>query len=226
MADIDYPVNLAEYEATILANPHSDGDNWGLPCYAGLKKKVKEHYADLQEDKCIYCRIDVNYGGYGEPIEHIVPKADRPQWMFVPKNLALSCYPCNTKKNAKNTLAVSGLTSIDYPENSNDFLIYHPHFDEWTTHFLEFHEFFLLPRTQKGQETFEVCQLYRLDLPLNKAKKKDLQGEDFRIRVIEKALSDPSVSGKVKDQCKQISKEIIRRARNRKLILESGGKLV
>lgn len=219
MADINNPVDLADYADTIANNPHNDGDNWSLGCYDGLKKHVKKHYADLQEDTCVYCKIDVNYGGYGEPIEHIVPKSDRPQWMFEPRNLALSCYPCNTKKNADNTLSATGLASVNYPNNPNGFSIYHPHFDTWTTHIEIYYEFFLKPRTDKGRETFEVCELYRFDLPLNKAKRKDLQGEPLRIQVIEKVLSDPDATTEIKDQCKRISKEIIRRDKNRRAIL-------
>lgn len=219
MADINNPVDLSAYTDTIANNPHDDGTNWGLGCYDGLKKHVKRHYTDLQEDICFYCKIDINYGGYLEPIEHIVPKSDKPQWMFEPKNLAISCNPCNTKKNADNTLSATGRACMNYPTQANDFSIYHPHFDTWTVHFEEFHQFFIKPKTPKGRETFEVCQLYRIDLPLNKAKQKDLKGEPFRVRIIEKVLTDPSISDEVKEQCGNIVKEIIRRAKNRKAIL-------
>ncbi len=219
MADINNPVDLAAYADTITNNPHSEGENWSLGCYGGLKNHVKRHYADLQEDICVYCRIDVNYGGYGEPIEHIVPKSDKPEWMFEPRNLALSCYPCNTKKKADNTLSATGLASVNYPISSDDFTIYHPHFDTWTAHIDVYYEFFLKPKTDKGRETFEVCQLYRLDLPINKAKRKDLVSEPLRIQVIEKVLNDPSATTEIKDQCIRITKEIIRRDKNRRAIL-------
>ena len=81
-----------------------------------------------------------------------------------------------------------------------------------------FYEFFLIPKTPKGIETFKICHLYRMELPLNKAKRKDLQGEPFRIQVIEKLLSDPSASPKIIDQCVKIGKEIVRRGKNRMAI--------
>lgn len=224
MADINHPVDLTAFITTITGNPHDDPENWGLGCYDSLKKHIKRHYSDLQEDVCFYCKIEVNYGGYLEPIEHIVPKVDKPNWMFEPRNLALSCNPCNTKKNAKNTLTDTGLASVNYPSHRDDFLIFHPHFDNWATHFEVFYEFFLIPKTTKGRATFEVCRLYRIDLPLNRAKRKDLQGEPFRTRVIEKILSDPSASTEIKKQCKEISIEIIRRAKNRKAIREANKK--
>ena len=221
MADIDNPVDLSDYADIIAKNPHNDGKNWDLSCYDGLKKHVKRHYTDLQDDICFYCKIDINYAGYLEPIEHIVPKSDKPEWMFEPKNLAISCNICNTKKNADNTLSATGRKCINYPTKTNGFLIYHPHFDTWSTHFEEFHQFFLKAKTDKGRETFKVCELYRLDLPLNKAKKKNLKGEPFKIRIIQKVLMDPSITDEIKEQCSEIVKEIIRRAENKRAILRN-----
>lgn len=219
MADINNPVNIDAFAAVIANNPNNEGGNWSLPCYNALKAYIKEHYSILQEDVCCYCKINLRHGGYGEPIEHIVPKKDRPQWMFLPINLALSCYPCNTKKNADNTLSVNGLASVDYPEDHTGFSIYHPHFDNWIEHIVEFRDFFLLPISDKGRETFSVCELYRLNLPLDKAKQRNWQEEPFRTQVIEQILLDPTVSQEVQGQCTAIANEIIRRANRRREIL-------
>ncbi len=98
MPDISPPINLAQYAELISINPHDNGEDWSLGCYANLKASIKEHYSILQEDVCFYCKINLRHAGYSEPTEHIVPKSDKPQWMFEPRNLALSCIPCNTKK--------------------------------------------------------------------------------------------------------------------------------
>ncbi len=219
MPDITNAVNLEDYEEIINNNPHDNSKDWSLGCYNGLKTHAKEHYSIIQEDICFYCKINLRHGGYGEPIEHIVPKDDKPQWMFEPKNLALSCYACNTKKNAENTLSATGISSIDYPNNRNDFSIYHPHFDVWDDDFSIFYEYFLLPKTDKGRETFRICKLDRFNLPLDKAKQRNWKEEPFRTQVIEKVLLDPNSSKKVQKQCLEISKEIIARAKKRKVIL-------
>lgn len=219
MADINHPVNLDQFADTIANNPHDEGGNWSLGCYSALKAHVKEHYSIIQNDVCCYCKINLRHGGYGEPIEHVVPKSDRPQWMFIPKNLALSCYPCNTKKNADNTLSATSITSVDYPSVHTGFSIYHPHFDNWNEHIQVFHEYFLLPTSDKGRETFTVCELFRLNLPLDKAKQKNWEEEPFRTRIIEQILLDNSASSELIEQCKEISKEIIRRAKRKREIL-------
>lgn len=219
MADINNPVDISPYMDTIKNNPHNDAADWNLGCYDGFKKHVKKHYTDLQEEICIYCKIGINYGGYLEPIEHIVPKSHKPQWMFEPKNLAISCSSCNTKKSTRNTLSQTGRACVNYPTSSEEFSIYHPHFDTWSTHFEEFHQFFIRPKTDKGRETFDVCKLYRFDLPLNKARQKDLKGEPLRLRIIEKVLTDPTINDEVKEQCSKIIKEIIRRAISRRAII-------
>lgn len=219
MAEINNPVDLTAFATTIANNPRSKGTDWNLSCYNPLKAHIKQHYSIIQDDLCCYCKISLRFGGYGEPIEHIVPKDDRPRWMFEPKNLALSCYPCNTKKNADNTLSLSGRRSRVYPTTSSGFLIYQPHFNNWDTHFEIFRSYFLKPKTQKGRETFKVCELYRINLPLDKAKMKDISETSFRIRIISKVLLDPDSTNNIINQCQEISTEIIKRAKIKLQIL-------
>jgi uncharacterized protein (TIGR02646 family) len=219
MADIDNPVDLAAYAIVIASNPHNTSSDWSLSCYNNLKSVVKEHYSIIQSDVCCYCKINLRHGGYGEPIEHVVPKYDRPQWMFEPRNLALSCYPCNTKKNADNTLSAAGRIAPNYPVDHLGFSIYHPHFDNWIDHIEMFHEYFIRPISNKGIETFVTCELYRFQLPLDKAKQKSWEEEPFRTRIIENVLLDSTATQEIKDQCVEISKEIIQRARRKKEIL-------
>ena len=220
MAEINNPVDTTAYAITIANNPQNISTDWNLPCYNALKVHIKGHYSVIQDDICCYCKVSLRHAGYGEPIEHIVPKDDRPRWMFEPRNLALSCYPCNTKKNADNTLSAAGKLSLPYPANANGFIIYHPHYNEWDTHFEIFHRYFLRPKTQKGRETFKVCELYRFNLPLDKAKMKGMAEGKIRTRVISNVLADPNATPKLINQCNEISKEIIERAKRKKDILD------
>lgn len=221
MPDIKIPVNLSNFAAIIENNPQDKNDDWNLSPYNKVKLHIKDHYSILQEDICFYCKINLRHGGYGEPIEHIVPRKDRPKWMFEPKNLALSCYTCNTKKKADNTLSISERNSKTYPINSSGFIIYHPHFDIWKSHFEVFNKYFIKPKSRKGRETFKVCELYRFNLPLDKAKQKGLNEEPFKTRILSKVLNDPNSSQKLIQQCNEISSEIIRRAKKRFEILNS-----
>ena len=215
MPDITTPVNINSFSTIISNNPHSKSKDWNLSCYKNLKEHIKEHYSIIQEDKCFYCKINLRHGGYGEPIEHIVPKSDKLDWMFEPKNLALSCYACNTKKNAKNTLSNNAITMVNYPSNPTDFIIYHPHFDIWNNELEIIYDFFIRAKTTKGEKTMEVCDLYRFNLPLDKAKQKDWKEEPFKIRVIEKILLDTSIDPDIIEQCKKIIDEIIHRSKIR-----------
>lgn len=213
MPEIHPPVDLSAYANTIANNPQNIGTDWNLGAYSAMKQHIKDYYSILQEDICCYCKTPLRHGGYGEPIEHIVPKDDRPDWMFIPKNLALSCYPCNTKKNADNTLSARGLASANYPTTADGFIIYHPHFNKWDNHFKVFHNYFLIPTSPKGRTTFKVCELYRFNLPLDKAKMRGINEETIRAKVLTKVFNDPDATPQVINQCKEISKEIIRRAK-------------
>lgn len=216
MENISRPIAYNAAQVTILANnPPVTGDDWSNAVYNSIKTSIKEYHSIMQEDTCCYCQVNLRHGGYGEPIEHIVPKKDRPQWMFEPRNLALSCYPCNTKKNADNTLSDTGLHSINYPANLDGFIIYHPHYGNYSTHIAIFHQFFLRPIDEIGRQTFETCDLYRIELALTKAKQKDWKEEPFKIQVIEKTLLDPTITDEIRNQCIDISTEIIRRAKLR-----------
>jgi hypothetical protein len=219
MPEIYPPVDLTAFANTIANNPQIVGTDWNLGCYTVMKAFIKNHYSIIQEDFCCYCKTSLRHGGYGEPIEHIVPKDDRPRWMFVPRNLALSCYPCNTKKNADNTLSAAGLGSVNYPTTANGFIIYHPHFNNWDNHFEVFHKYFLKPTSPKGRATFKVCELYRFNLPLDKAKMNGIKEESIRARVLTKIFNDPDATDEIISQGKEISLEIIRRAREKKAIL-------
>jgi uncharacterized protein (TIGR02646 family) len=143
----------------ILILTVSDKNSWSDKKFQYVKKKIRFHYSVVQDDKCAYCRRQLNFGGYSEPIEHIVPRADNYLWMFEQKNLVLSCNACNSCKSGKSTLKPAMLTSATYPANKTDYIIYHPHFDIYSNE-LEFEDnMFYKWKTNKGKKTIEVCGL-------------------------------------------------------------------
>jgi uncharacterized protein (TIGR02646 family) len=201
-----------EKNSTIIPeeNPLST-DEWKTN--TELKDLIKTHYSIIQDDLCAYCRTYLRINGYGEPIEHIVPKSDKLKWMFHPKNLCLSCYGCNTKKGTKNTLVnISAHTPnsyTNYPTNSSDFNIIHPHFDSYSVHIIE-ENLICKPRnnSNKGAKTIEVCELNRLDLIYTRAriKKKSKKEMNSLLALI---VADSSNRAEEIDSAKKMIENII-----------------
>lgn len=177
---IDHPFPLTANDKTRLTtNPPKTTKDWTASRFTGLKKRIKEYYSAIQEDVCPYCRLELRRGGYGEPIEHIVPKDDFTDWMFEPFNLALSCYGCNTKKNSKTTLTdITIPLPRPYPKASGDFLIVHPHIDVYSGFITIKHNMFYSGLNAKGIHTIKVCDLNRLDVLFYKAKQSGLVNDN------------------------------------------------
>lgn len=108
--------------------------DWEKRIYNDLKARIKNHYSFEQNDYCAYCRTQINFLGYNEPLEHIILKDYRPEWMFEPLNIALSCDECNTRKATKHTLRASYRKSNTFLTASNNYRIIHPHHDNFEDH--------------------------------------------------------------------------------------------
>ena len=142
--------------------------SWELSSYKKVKNNIKYHYSIVQSDICAYCRTPIRFDGYGEHIEHIVPKSKKFRWMFHPENLCLSCFGCNKKKKDENTLVnpFSGYGNkySSFPNNSLDYKIVHPHYDSYSNHIKE-EKLICIPKngSLKGLETIRICKLNRLN---------------------------------------------------------------
>lgn len=199
--------------------------SWSASTYSSLKKAIKFHYSVVQDDVCPYCREEIRYGGYGEPIEHIYPKSDEPNWMFEPQNLCLSCYGCNSKKHDK-------ITTIDdfvkdnkkkYPNRSANFRIIHPHFDTYSAH-IDSKYMFVRPRlnSEKGKETIRICQLNRMDLLMKRAKGNSQSRKallDLNIEILCSSFS----SDKEREEAAAFIKDFMDRAYHKKEIAVARG---
>ena len=126
-----------------------------------LKKTIKDYYLKVQDYTCAYCRqkMEVTHNGAWDA-EHIIPKASHPKFMFEPRNLCISCKDCNSTKTNKNVL--KNKDRKNFPSESSDYIICHPHFDNYDDHVrvLSIAGFYL-PRTDKGRTLVEVCGLLR-----------------------------------------------------------------
>lgn len=166
-----YPLKLVDQEAIERATTDPpNGDNWGrqLNELKNFKESLKRFLTVQQKNTCAYCRLPIFYR-MKKPIEHIIPKGTYPQFTFEVRNLTLTCDYCNTKKNDKDTLAISlreryrRHNERQYPSTSNDFLIVHPHFDDYFIH-IDISDTGYVGKTPKGSFTVRECGLFETKL--------------------------------------------------------------
>jgi len=154
-------------ELKLISNKSIDKSYWSnRGRYFEYKKAVKiEHYFG-QIRRCAYCRRTLRTDAYWEDLDHVVAQSEKEKWIFFPKNLIVTCEPCNRLKNAELTIKNPMLDT--FPDKSSDFKIFNPHFDEWSDHFEIFKGIFLRgkPNT-KGPNTYKYCKLYRHDVIIN-----------------------------------------------------------
>lgn len=162
---ISNPVVYSAASGALVArynvNPNGFPSYWSDDAIDPLRKEIKDHYIEEQERTCCYCGIP-NPSNHGMvwTAEHVVPKALRPEFLFTEVNLAVACPECNQAKRNKQTL-VDPSVSV-YPLTADDFLVVHPHFDEWRDHILRDNVTYA-SFTEKGKWTIVECELNRLE---------------------------------------------------------------
>jgi hypothetical protein len=99
-------------------------------------------------------------------IEHIIPLESSPNFMFEPLNLCVSCKDCNLSKSNKPVLVSK---RVHLPLESKQYKIFHPHLDRYEDHIeiLVVGELYK-PITKKGENTIEICKLFRFYHKVNK----------------------------------------------------------
>ena len=155
-------------ELTLINDPLIDISYWAKKgnAYKSYKKNIKEKHYFGQGLRCAYCRAKLRTDAYWEDLDHIVAQTTRAEWMFYPKNLIVTCEPCNRLKNADITL--TNIAIANFPTNSGDFTIFNPHFDKWEDHFEIFNRIFIRGKEgTKGPATYKYCHLYRHDIIIN-----------------------------------------------------------
>ena len=169
--------DLSADEAKILVDyPLTDKKQWIDIKYDKIKSRIKKQLYLRQFDRCAYCRKIIEGGAKYEPLDHLVAKSIKPQWMFEPCNLILTCDSCNNLKSADPTLSTMYASSTSFPKSSDAFIIFNPHFDKWSDHLQYEDEIFLVAvPNSKGQETIRICMLYRYNIIINRAKELKLE---------------------------------------------------
>ena len=134
---------------------------WNDKRVNSVKLKMKRHYSENQQYRCCYCQkqVLVRHAMVWDS-EHIASKSRHPRFMFEPKNLAASCKDCNGPKGETEVLI--NPTVADYPNSGNEFLIIHPHFDNYSDCiYIRPDGKVYIPKNEKGTFTIECCNLTR-----------------------------------------------------------------
>ena len=99
-----------------------------------IKKTIKKELMTYQNNKCAYCRLELEETSRAE-IEHIAPRKKYPEYEYTKTNLVMACQFCNgsSKKGRKDTIASKG----EY-YNQCEFKIVHPYYDD-VEHFFKYY---------------------------------------------------------------------------------------
>ena len=175
-ADLDYVIR---YDGS----SHSEWNRTEGPVVA-LRKSIRVHYLREQRYRCAYCRMEKKENhGLTWDVEHIIPKAVYPRFLYEPLNLAMVCKECNIAKLDQEVLYRPLRAGLPLPDRSEDYKIVHPHFDIYSEHF----EIIFVggrvshrPRNNnKAKETFLMCDLIRFSYAFG-------EWEDFDYEVVKK----------------------------------------
>lgn len=132
------------------------------------KDRVRRYYRQQQNEKCVYCRMNVSTATSYFHIEHIVPKSVHPEWMYEPFNLCVACPNCNSAKNSQEVLENKEIA--DLPTESSDYLIIHPHIDRYFDNIEIVDGLLYKGLTKKGEYTIKLCNLTRPELLSERAR--------------------------------------------------------
>jgi len=173
---IDKTYRPTRGEREIIYIDEIDETYWtkGGASYQRYKSNLKNKHYHKQKRKCAYCRKDLEIDADYDHLDHIVNQKRKPMWLFYPKNLVVTCHPCNMRKNADATLDDDN--RVRFPLFSKAFTIFNPHFEHWSDHlYIEDGIFLKAIPHSKGLETIKVCKLYRHQVILNFAKELNLR---------------------------------------------------
>lgn len=136
-----------------------------------LRENLRAHYLPQQRNRCCYCKVyNPENHGLTWDIEHIVSRCDHPHFMFIGENLSISCKGCNQSKSEKNVFT-SNKKYTRLPKSKNTYKVIHPHFDKYSQHMdvKKTPNGYLLhyPKSQKGVNTFNICNLIRFSMMAN-----------------------------------------------------------
>jgi uncharacterized protein (TIGR02646 family) len=135
-----------------------------LSFIATFKAEVKSYYYFQQRRLCCYCSKELDRSQATYDAEHVIDKDAYPEFMFELNNLAVSCRTCNGSKGVRSVLASADRPSC-VSDLASDYLVVHPHLDEWGDHFSFDDVGRIVPvaGSKKGEYTFQLCGIRYLN---------------------------------------------------------------
>ena len=123
-------------EFRLIYDPKVDSEFWTTKkgAYENYKNELKKTHYFGQNRRCAYCRKRLRADAYWEDLDHIVAQSKKGNWIYYPKNLIVTCPPCNRLKNANETL--TNPNASRFPLYTGGFRTFNPHFDKWEDHFV------------------------------------------------------------------------------------------
>ena len=142
-------------------NENFSSRTWSDPDLNDLKSKIKAHYLKVQKHHCPYCQMQIRVSNHRNwDTEHIIPRTTVPYFMFEPQNLCVSCTDCNNSKKAQKVTNSKAKTNL--PIKSEQYLIIHPHFDNYKDHITVIEAGLLyIAKSPKGENTIKILSLNR-----------------------------------------------------------------
>lgn len=171
--DTLYVKTPEDNESILQASPqgNNQSNDWEKSCLGGFKERLRSFYLASQRRRCAYCRTIIKVSQAPAEIEHIVHKSFKPEWMYEPFNLCVSCKSCNTKKSTKPVLD-ENISTEALPLRSDDYIMIHPHLDKFSEHINIIDDVLYEGISDKGRETIRICELFRYELAADRAEDK------------------------------------------------------
>lgn len=183
---IDHPYELTGEDILAIqeASPKvKDKDHWENNCLNDFKGRFRRDMLPKQNYRCAYCRRELHTNEVTPEIEHIVPKSLKPNWMYEPFNLCLSCKLCNTKKgHVKKTLEDE--TVEEMPQDTKAYKMIHPHLDRYSENIEFVGDILYRGISNKGKYTIWLCELNRYEVAAARAMELIKQGAIDETRTV------------------------------------------
>jgi uncharacterized protein (TIGR02646 family) len=190
----------------VKKKPLSSSSDWSN--YATIKAELRKFYSTEQKGMCAYCRMDIEYDGKHDDLEHIIHKDHQYLWMLEPRNLVLSCKTCNTSKHTKHSLKAGNRLSTTFPYDTNHYRILHPQLDPYEDNISIIDNYFVRADSPKGFMTILICDLWRPHLAIKKAKMHKLDNRSLVGKAIHR-MDDKSLPKWERKNLRQLIRDVI-----------------
>jgi hypothetical protein len=179
LTELVFTADEAAAIVTALAsNDPWDEDAQGCNIIKGhlqsVKRKIKQHHLERQDFDCAYCKVSLTgRTGLSTDREHVLPKSKYKQHTYRAVNLTVACKRCNMEIKKDSLKFVINLTDGQHMEDSANFRIVHPNFDNWYVHLgivsmrvdrQKLLKYILNPYSNKAMYTYNYFKLKDLEI--------------------------------------------------------------